>query len=58
MHLEIGNLVQLKSGGPLMTVHSLIGYSEVEAVWFDNNICQRFTFHDLSLNKITVEAFK
>lgn len=34
--MNIGDTVSLKSGGPLMTVNSMIGGSEAECIWFDD----------------------
>lgn len=40
---DIGDVVQLKSGGPLMTVHNIGDYSPMGpnpgllCIWFDNN---------------------
>ncbi len=43
MELKIGDLVQLKSGGPIMTVESItgaferaMGEGQVHCVWFDS----------------------
>jgi uncharacterized protein YodC (DUF2158 family) len=39
---KVGDVVQLKSGGPLMTVHNIADYSHIGpnpgllCVWFDN----------------------
>jgi uncharacterized protein YodC (DUF2158 family) len=35
--LEIGDVVQLRSGGPKMTVHSLISDGDVVCQWFEGN---------------------
>lgn len=34
--MTVGDTVSLKSGGPLMTVNSMIGGSECECIWFDD----------------------
>jgi uncharacterized protein YodC (DUF2158 family) len=43
MDLKVGENVQLKSGGPVMTIDSM---DETEAIcqWFDGNKLQRGTF--------------
>jgi uncharacterized protein YodC (DUF2158 family) len=34
---EIGDVVQLRSGGPKMTVHSLVSDGDVVCQWFESN---------------------
>ncbi|HEY6120017.1 MAG TPA: DUF2158 domain-containing protein [Pyrinomonadaceae bacterium] len=34
---EIGDVVQLQSGGPKMTVHSLVSDGDVVCQWFEGN---------------------
>jgi len=43
MEWKLGNVVQLKSGGPAMTVESVSG-DAVGCVWFDRNRLFRDTF--------------
>jgi uncharacterized protein YodC (DUF2158 family) len=44
MTFEVGSVVQLKSGGPLMTVKAITG-REVTCTWFDDdNKLQSATF--------------
>lgn len=35
MDLKIGDLVQLKSGGPTMTVKAIVESNKAECVWFN-----------------------
>ena len=35
--LEIGDVVELSSGGPKMTVHSLVSDGDVVCQWFEGN---------------------
>lgn len=45
--MEIGDLVRLKSGGPVMTV-SYIGTSHIECTWFRGEDCLKENFpHDI-----------
>jgi uncharacterized protein YodC (DUF2158 family) len=37
MAFNVGDVVQLKSGGPFMTVNNADVQGEVECVWFENN---------------------
>ena len=34
---DIGQVVQLRSGGPKMTVHSLVSDGDVVCQWFESN---------------------
>ena len=34
---KTGDVVKLKSGGPIMTVTNVAGTDAVNCVWFDNN---------------------
>ncbi len=40
MNLRIGDIVQLKTGGPSMTIDEVIG-DEVECSWLENNSPKR-----------------
>lgn len=51
---EVGDVVQLKSGGSRMTVESLDkgeGYDLVNCVWFEKDKLQRASFVPASLVK-------
>ena len=54
---SIGDVVQLKSGGPLMTVQGIGDYSMsglnpgVQCIWFDKNAKVEDVFHPDSLEK-------
>ncbi len=37
MQFKVGDTVQLKSGGPVMTIDSAIGSGEYWCVWFPSN---------------------
>ena len=39
--LEVGDVVKLKSGGPLMTVLQVASPQTVKVVWFDESISLR-----------------
>jgi uncharacterized protein YodC (DUF2158 family) len=42
--VRVGAVVKLKSGGPPMTVESMIGGSECLCVWFEGTTVQRRPF--------------
>ncbi len=44
MSFKIGDMAQLKSGGPIMTVSYDYGDGTVEATWFVNNEPKSHTF--------------
>ena len=50
MNLKIGDTVQLKSGGPIMTVEN-IEDNFVRCVWFEKNQVQRAAFPPVTLAK-------
>lgn len=48
---EIGKIVQLKSGGPLMTIEGIRELDKiVECIWFDGSHVVRAIFHYETLN--------
>lgn len=56
--LKIGEVVQLKSGGPLMTIHGIGDYSMssgfnpgILCVWFDSNKKVEDIFHPDALER-------
>ncbi len=55
--LKIGEVVQLKSGGPLMTIHGIGDYSMsgfnpgILCVWFDTNKKVEDIFHPDALER-------
>ena len=49
---EIGDVVQLRSGGPRMTVHSLVSDGEVVCQWFEGNEVHEETFPNEVLKKL------
>ncbi len=58
MSFKVGDVVQLKSGGPLMTIESITGESymdsakgDLNCVWFDKNKPESKNF-----NPLTVES--
>lgn len=54
MHIEIGDVVMLKSGGPRMTVSEL-GFNVVECTWFNKSTpCHRYFEIDV-LRKVEVQ---
>lgn len=50
---NVGDVVQLKSGGPLMTVVGILGTGSVEVTWMDGNMrdVHRDTFPSKALKK-------
>src|ERR1700750_1858856 len=49
---EIGNVVQLKSGGPKMTVHGLVSDGDVICQWFEGNAVHEESFPREALQKV------
>jgi uncharacterized protein YodC (DUF2158 family) len=49
---EIGDVVQLRSGGPKMTVHSLVSDGDVVCQWFESNEVHRENFPKEALQKV------
>jgi len=49
---KVGDTVQLKSGGPVMTVHSLEEHDNVYCSWFDGPKPTGGTFKAAMLKKI------
>ena len=49
---EIGNVVQLRSGGPKMTVHSLVSDGDVVCQWFESNEVHRENFPKEALKQV------
>ena len=49
---EIGDVVQLRSGGPKMTVHSLVSDCDVVCQWFEGNEMHAESFHKVALRKV------
>jgi len=49
---NVGDTVQLKSGGPIMTVHSIEDRDAVYCVWFDANKQTGATFKAAALRKV------
>ena len=49
---EIGNVVQLRSGGPKMTVHSLVSDGDVVCQWFEGNEVHEENFPREGLKKV------
>lgn len=49
---EIGNVVQLRSGGPKMTVHSLVSDGDVVCQWFEGNDVHEENFPKEVLKKV------
>lgn len=57
VHLKVGDVVQLKSGGPVMTIGSFSDENEVRCVWWSSTKdfyeCREFV--PQSLKKVDVE---
>src|ERR1051326_879500 len=49
---EIGNVVQLRSGGPKMTVHGLVSDGDVICQWFEGNVVHEESFPREALQKV------
>ena len=49
---EIGDVVQLRSGGPKMTVHSLVSDCDVVCQWFEGNEVHEESFPREALRKV------
>jgi uncharacterized protein YodC (DUF2158 family) len=49
---EIGDVVQLRSGGPKMTVHSLVSDCDVVCQWFEGNEVHEKSFPKEALRKV------
>ncbi len=50
MELEVGDVVQLKSGGPRMTVEEIDG-KLIDCVWFEKDKISRNSFNSALLVK-------
>jgi uncharacterized protein YodC (DUF2158 family) len=48
---EIGDVVQLRSGGPKMTIHSLASDGDVACQWFEGNEVHEGDFSNKVLRK-------
>ena len=51
---KIGQVVQLRSGGPKMTIHSLVSDGDVVCQWFEGNEVHERNFPDEVLKKVVV----
>jgi uncharacterized protein YodC (DUF2158 family) len=49
---EIGDVVQLRSGGPRMTVHSLVSDGDVVCQWFEGSEVHEENFPKEALKKV------
>jgi uncharacterized protein YodC (DUF2158 family) len=49
---EIGDVVQLRSGGPKMTVHGLVSDGDVVCQWFESNEVHQENFPKEALKKV------
>jgi len=49
---EIGDVVQLRSGGPKMTVHGLVSDGDVVCKWFEGNEVREESFPKDTLKKL------
>jgi uncharacterized protein YodC (DUF2158 family) len=49
---EIGSVVQLRSGGPKMTVHGLVSDGDVVCQWFESNQVHEENFPKEGLKKV------
>lgn len=53
--IEIGDTVQLKSGGPIMTVEAITDRGYIRCQWFDGSKIDNSLFKPESLKKIEEE---
>ena len=53
---EIGDVVQLRSGGPKMTVHSLVSDCDAVCQWFEGNEVHEESFPREALQKVELVA--
>ena len=49
---EIGDVVQLRSGGPKMTVHILVSDGDVVCQWFESNEVHEENFPKEALKQV------
>ena len=49
---EIGDVVQLRSGGPKMTVHGLVSDGDVVCQWFESYALHEESFPRNTLQKV------
>lgn len=49
---EIGDVVQLRSGGPKMTVHGVVSDGDVVCQWFESDELHEGNFPNEALNRI------
>jgi uncharacterized protein YodC (DUF2158 family) len=49
---EIGDVVQLRSGGPKLTIHGLVSDGDVVCQWFEGNVVHEESFPKEALKKI------
>ena len=49
---EIGDVVQLRSGGPRMTVQGLVSDGDVVCQWFEGNAIHEKSFPKEALRKV------
>jgi uncharacterized protein YodC (DUF2158 family) len=49
---EIGDVVQLRSGGPKMTVHGVISDGDIVCQWFESDEVHEENFPNEALKKV------
>lgn len=49
--MKVGDVVQLRSGGPAMTVESTIGGSECMCMWFEGTTLRKKAFPTEALER-------
>ncbi|MDO9304602.1 MAG: DUF2158 domain-containing protein [Sulfuricurvum sp.] len=49
--MKEGDVVQLKSGGPLMTISSVNNNASCSCIWFTDSVSTRETFPTITLEK-------
>lgn len=52
MHFQVGDVVQLKSGGPDMTIENFTDGGSALCVWFDGTERKSGTFNPRALMKV------
>jgi uncharacterized protein YodC (DUF2158 family) len=51
-NFEIGDVVQLRSGGPKLTVRSVISEGDIVCQWFETDVVHEESFPNEALKKV------